>query len=243
MVIILVWPHRVRHSHAQYEGGASDVNLMSIWRMRKKAVFPPTLLSFGGKTVVLAWKIPWAEEPGRLQFMWLQRVGQGWASSLSLSLDRAPCLPTWISYMNWTELSRSIFSATFKKHCLSSSLTTLQPQTGFLAFLKAPTLSSRAFASAVPSASSALLPGFPGCNHRSNVVSPEGYFLTTTLSDLLWPDHYHVFSFSSFIFACTVFLTPPPTNCRLHDSRNCILSLLYPQSRKGKLVGKEQTLN
>ena len=25
---------------------------------------------------ILAWKIPWMEEPGRLQFMGLQRVGQ-----------------------------------------------------------------------------------------------------------------------------------------------------------------------
>ena len=24
---------------------------------------------------ILAWKIPWTEEPGGLQFMWLQRVG------------------------------------------------------------------------------------------------------------------------------------------------------------------------
>ena len=24
---------------------------------------------------ILAWKIPWAEEPGRLQSMWSQRVG------------------------------------------------------------------------------------------------------------------------------------------------------------------------
>ena len=24
---------------------------------------------------ILAWRIPWAEEPGRLQFMGLQRVG------------------------------------------------------------------------------------------------------------------------------------------------------------------------
>ena len=141
------------------------------------------------------------------------------------------------------QIKINIFSATFKKRCLSSSLTTLQPQTGFLAFLKAPTFSSRAFASAVPSARSALLPGFPWWDCLSNVVSPEGYFLTTAPSDLLWRDHYRVFSFSSFIFACTVFLTPPPTNCRVHDSRNYILSLLYPQSRKGKLIGKEQTLN
>ena len=31
-----------------------------------------------------AWKIPWTEEPGRLQSMGLLRVGHGWATSLSL---------------------------------------------------------------------------------------------------------------------------------------------------------------
>ena len=32
----------------------------------------------------LAWKIPWAEEPGRLQSMGLLRVGHDWVTSLSL---------------------------------------------------------------------------------------------------------------------------------------------------------------
>ena len=32
----------------------------------------------------LAWKIPWTEEPGRLQSMGSQRVGYNWATSLSL---------------------------------------------------------------------------------------------------------------------------------------------------------------
>ena len=32
----------------------------------------------------LAWKIPWTEEPGRLQFMVSLRVGHDWATSLSL---------------------------------------------------------------------------------------------------------------------------------------------------------------
>ena len=32
----------------------------------------------------LAWKIPWTEEPGRLQFMGSLRVGHNWATSLSL---------------------------------------------------------------------------------------------------------------------------------------------------------------
>ena len=31
-----------------------------------------------------AWKIPWTEEPGRLQSMGLLRVGHNWATSLSL---------------------------------------------------------------------------------------------------------------------------------------------------------------
>ena len=34
----------------------------------------------------LAWKIPWREKPGRLQSMGSQRVGQDWATSLSLSI-------------------------------------------------------------------------------------------------------------------------------------------------------------
>jgi len=33
----------------------------------------------------LAWKIPWTEEPGRLQSMGSQRFGCNWATSLSLS--------------------------------------------------------------------------------------------------------------------------------------------------------------
>ena len=35
-------------------------------------------------TPVLAWKIPWMEEPGRLQSMGSLRVGHNWATSLSL---------------------------------------------------------------------------------------------------------------------------------------------------------------
>ena len=31
----------------------------------------------------LAWKIPWTEEPGRLQSMWSQRVGHDWATLLT----------------------------------------------------------------------------------------------------------------------------------------------------------------
>ena len=30
---------------------------------------------------ILAWEIPWTEEPGGLQFMWSQRVGRDWATN------------------------------------------------------------------------------------------------------------------------------------------------------------------
>ena len=38
----------------------------------------------GTHSSTLAWKIPWTEEPGRLQSMGSRRVGQDWATSLSL---------------------------------------------------------------------------------------------------------------------------------------------------------------
>ena len=34
-----------------------------------------------------AWKIPWTEEPGRLQPMGSQRVGHDWATSLHLMIN------------------------------------------------------------------------------------------------------------------------------------------------------------
>ena len=36
----------------------------------------------------LAWKIPWTEEPGRVQSMGFQRVGHDWATSLSYGRNK-----------------------------------------------------------------------------------------------------------------------------------------------------------
>ena len=51
---------------------------------------------------ILAWRIPWTEEPGRLWSMGSQRVGHDWATSLSLfihttTLDVAPV--SWVNPM------------------------------------------------------------------------------------------------------------------------------------------------
>ena len=42
-------------------------------------------LAMATHSSTLAWKIPWTEEPGRLQSMGSRRVGHDWVTSLSLS--------------------------------------------------------------------------------------------------------------------------------------------------------------
>ena len=68
---------------------------------------------------ILAWRIPWVEEPGGLQSMGSQRVGHDWATSLSL----------------WTHMLLGSISTTFEKNihlcifaCTGSSL----PHAGLL---------------------------------------------------------------------------------------------------------------
>ena len=51
-------------------------NMVSIYISLEKAMAP--------HFSTLAWKIPWAEEPGRLQSMGSLGVGHAWATSLSL---------------------------------------------------------------------------------------------------------------------------------------------------------------
>ena len=50
----------------------------------------------------IAWKIPWTEEPGRLQSMGSQRVGHDWATLLSLfTIQRVR--HDWATELNWTD--------------------------------------------------------------------------------------------------------------------------------------------
>ena len=53
----------------------------------------------------LAWRIPWTEEPGRLQSMGLQRVGHDWATSLSYIYT-----PYW--FFLWRALTQSCSQST-----------------------------------------------------------------------------------------------------------------------------------
>ena len=60
----------------------------------------------------IVWKIPWMEEPGRLQSMGLRRVGHDWATSLSLLFSRTrveitnifTCLPIWGGWQLWVHI-------------------------------------------------------------------------------------------------------------------------------------------
>ena len=41
---------------------------------------------------ILAWEIPWTEEPGELQSMGSQRVGHNWATTTTTDLSFTPYL-------------------------------------------------------------------------------------------------------------------------------------------------------
>ena len=64
-------------------------HLPTMWETQVQSLSQEALLEKEMATYssTLAWKIPWMEEPGRLQSMGsgLQRVGHDWATSLSLS--------------------------------------------------------------------------------------------------------------------------------------------------------------
>ena len=55
-----------------------------VWSLGRK---DPLEKEMATHSSILAWKIPWMEEPGRLQSMGLQRVRHDWATSLSLFLS------------------------------------------------------------------------------------------------------------------------------------------------------------
>ena len=61
---------------------------------------------------ILAWKIPWMEEPGGLQSMGSQRVGHDWLTSLSFSLFFLELFLHWSPVAYWapTYLGSSSFS-------------------------------------------------------------------------------------------------------------------------------------
>ena len=74
-------PHHLPISHRYLTGGPSMTDHNPP--LRKGVVFP-TEKAMATHSSTLAWKIPWAEEPGRLQSTGSLRVGDNCVTSLSL---------------------------------------------------------------------------------------------------------------------------------------------------------------
>ena len=73
-------------------------------RVRSLGWEDPLEMETATRSGILAWKIPWTEEPGRLQSMGSQRVGHDWATSLSfLSWGQAQASPV---CADWTVNAR-----------------------------------------------------------------------------------------------------------------------------------------
>ena len=60
---------------------------MQETRIRSLGQEDPLEKEMATHSVTVAWKIPWTEEPGRLQSMGSQRVTHDWVTSLTYSLS------------------------------------------------------------------------------------------------------------------------------------------------------------
>ena len=72
-----------------FRGGSDDKYLPAIqetlvWSLGQEDLLEKEMATHSS---ILAWKIPWIEEPGGLQSMWLQRVGHDYATAFSLSFS------------------------------------------------------------------------------------------------------------------------------------------------------------
>ena len=69
--------------------------LSTMWETWVRSLGPedPLEKEMAIHSSTIAWKIPWTEEPGRLQSKGLQRVRHDWATSLSLAIKKKEILP------------------------------------------------------------------------------------------------------------------------------------------------------
>ena len=65
---------------------AKNIFILLLARGRSLGREDPLKKEMATHSSIHAWRIPWTEEPGRLQPMRSQRVGHDWATSFSLSL-------------------------------------------------------------------------------------------------------------------------------------------------------------
>ena len=73
--------------------------ILSLWLHLEKIYGNPCVdleKAMAPHSSTLAWKIPWTEEPGWLQFMGSQRVGHDWATSLSMLTKLSILFCIWV---------------------------------------------------------------------------------------------------------------------------------------------------
>ena len=76
----MIWKHSLVAQTVKHLSAMQETQVRSLgWE-------DPLEKEMAAHSSILAWKIPWTAEPGRLPSMGSQRVGQDWATSLSLSL-------------------------------------------------------------------------------------------------------------------------------------------------------------
>ena len=82
--------------------GLRQYNLLQCKRQVRK--IHPLEEGMASHTSLLAWRIPWTEEPGRLQSIGLQRVGYNWLTNTFIFVRsrKFPSLPTLLKfYHGW----------------------------------------------------------------------------------------------------------------------------------------------
>ena len=64
--------------YLDFPGGSDGKALLKVWETRVESLGQedPLEKEMAAHSSTLAWKIPWTEEPGRVQSMGSQRVGQ-----------------------------------------------------------------------------------------------------------------------------------------------------------------------
>ena len=82
-------PRKIRGTFNQQPGGLDGTAsaYKAGTRIRSLGWEDPLQKEMATHCSILAWKIPWTEEPDRLQSMGSQRVGHNWATSLHLISD------------------------------------------------------------------------------------------------------------------------------------------------------------
>ena len=82
---LLSQSHRIKYLTIDFPFMSLCVPIVVIYSHRNSIILRTNTALYGYLHFsTLAWKIPWTEEPGRLQSMGSQRVGYDWATSLSL---------------------------------------------------------------------------------------------------------------------------------------------------------------